>query len=380
MRRARAGRLVGAELRDVVQPIGPRRQHVAKAPVVVGPVRLDLGACAGRDDRAGQADHRRDHDPPCPPAHPVGPDHGAAPYHRARRRVTSRESGPAGQAGDEAEQRAGVVEPVSPLQRVLQCPLRAALGLQALEVPRVELAQVACGALGAEVLSGALHHPVELGQDLVAVRSVGAAGEELLKQPRVAQGSAREQDRRCAGLREGVARPLCVAQSAGDQHRHRQLLDQRAGQRVVGLAGVALRGVARMDTQPGHPAFVHEPACGLDALVVARAQPRPQLDGDRKTTAARRRPSERDRQVGVVQQRRPGAGLAHLGHRAAHVDVDQIGAGRGDGLSSRGHHVGVVSEQLHRYRAARPLVRVDAQKLRTGLLVAVMHGEARDHL
>ena len=66
----------------------------------------------------------------------------------------------------------------------------------------------------------------------------------------------------------------------------------------------------------------------------------------------------RDRALGLGQQRRPGAGLAHLRNRAAHVDVDQIRARGGDPLGGRGHHVGVGAEQLHRDRV---LVGMDPQ-------------------
>ena len=44
------------------------------------------------------------------------------------------------------------------------------------------------------------------------------------------------------------------------------------------------------------------------------------------------------RQVGVGEQGGAGAGLADLAHRAAHVDVDQVGAGIGDDLRGRAHH------------------------------------------
>src|SRR3954467_830958 len=40
------------------------------------------------------------------------------------------------------------------------------VGAEALDVPGVELAQVAAGARGAEVLDGAVHDPVELGPHL----------------------------------------------------------------------------------------------------------------------------------------------------------------------------------------------------------------------
>ena len=92
---------------------------------------------------------------------------------------------------------------------------------------------------------------------------------------------------------------------------------------------------------------------------------------------SRRRAGDRDRLVGVVEQRRARAGLADLAHRAAHVQVDQVGARVGHDLRGLAHHVGVVAEELHRDRV---LVRVDAQELAHGALVAVLEAEARHHL
>ena len=65
---------------------------------------------------------------------------------------------------------------------------------------------------------------------------------------------------------------------------------------------------------------------------------------------------ERDGAVGVGEQRGAGAGLAHLRHRAAHVDVDRVGAARGDVRGGGAHRVGVFAEQLDR-RPARPRAR-----------------------
>ena len=81
---------------------------------------------------------------------------------------------------------------------VLQRPSLA----QPRDVPGVELAQVAGGAALAEVLDGAVEHPVELGEDLLARRLVLARAEHLLEDPRVAERAAREQDRLGAGALE----------------------------------------------------------------------------------------------------------------------------------------------------------------------------------
>ena len=116
----------------------------------------------------------------------------------------------------------------------------------------------------------------------------------------------------------------------------------------------------------------------LEALAVARLEPRAQLDGDRRP----RRPPRAARAIasassGSAEQRGAGAGLADLAHRAAHVDVDQVGAGLGDDRGRRAHHLGVLAEELDRDRV---LVGVDPQQLAQGALVAVVQAEARDHL
>ena len=109
-------------------------------------------------------------------------------------------------------------------------------------------------------------------------------------------------------------------------------------------------------------------------------RPDAQLDRDRQAAALRRGARQRDRAVAVGEQRRAGAGAADLRHRAAHVDVDQVGARGGDGRRRRAHHLGVGAEQLDRDRAAVVLARVDPQQLAAGLRVAVVDAEARHHL
>ena len=80
---------------------------------------------------------------------------------------------------------------------------------------------------------------------------------------------------------------------------------------------------------------------------------------------------------GSREQRRAGAGLEHLRHRAAHVEVDQVGPGLGGDRRGLAHHLGVGAEELHRDRA---LVGMDPQHLLERAPVAVCEREARDHL
>src|SRR3954454_13171991 len=88
--------------------------------------------------------------------------------------------------GSAAAQRgAGGVDGVGRLEGGLQV-LAAA---EALDVPRVGLAQPAGRADRAEVVDRAVDEPVELGEDLVArrVRVVGARAQQLLEEPGVAE-------------------------------------------------------------------------------------------------------------------------------------------------------------------------------------------------
>ena len=108
-----------------------------------------------------------------------------------------------------------------------------------------------------------------------------------------------------------------------------------------------------------------------------RAQPRAKLDRDRDPAALARGRGDPDGQVVVGEQRRPGAGLADLADRTAHVDVDQVGAGLGDDRGRRAHHLRVLAEELDRDRV---LVGMEAKQLLQGALVPVVEPEARDHL
>ena len=91
-----------------------------------------------------------------------------------------------------------------------------------------------------------------------------------------------------------------------------------------------------------------------------RARGRAQLDRHGQAAALARGARDRDRPVGIVEQRRPGSRPADLSHRAAHVDVDEVGAGVRRDRGRLSHDRGIVAEELHRDRV---LVRVDAQEL-----------------
>ena len=89
----------------------------------------------------------------------------------------------------------------------------------------------------------------------------------------------------------------------------------------------ALRGWKPIARDAG---LVDEAVGELEAVGLARALARAQLDGDRQAAALARGPRDRDGGVGVLDQRGARAGLADLRHRAAHVQVDEVGAALGD--------------------------------------------------
>src|ERR687891_1684082 len=60
-------------------------------------------------------------------------------------------------------------------------------GVEALQVPGIELAQVARGPLGTEVLLRSAHHPEQLRDHVLALGGAIPAVGELLEDPRVAE-------------------------------------------------------------------------------------------------------------------------------------------------------------------------------------------------
>ena len=246
-----------------------------------------------------------------------------------------------------------------------------------LRVPGIELAQVAARAVHTEVILGAADDPLELLQHLVRGGLFLARAEQAAEEPGVAERAAREHHGVRAALLEGVPDLLVARQAAGEHDRHRKRLHELAGERVVGRAGVLLRGVARVERDPLHAGLRHEPAREQDARAVTGLAAGTELDRHRQAAALARGARDRDRPVGIVEQSRPGSRPADLAHRAAHVDVDEVRAGVRRDRGRLPHDRGIVAEELHRDRV---LVRVDAQELAVGAPVAVNEAEARHHL
>ena len=119
-----------------------------------------------------------------------------------------------------------------------------------------------------------------------------------------------------------------------------------------------------------------ESRADVEAVARAVAQAAAHLHRDGHVDGLRDRRDDAAGELGVVEQRRPGARLRHLADGAAEVDVDEVGAGRLDHARRLRHRAGVRAEDLDRERM---LVRRDAQ-VPERLLVAVLDAGARDHL
>ena len=153
------------------------------------------------------------------------------------------------------------------------------------------------------------------------------AAQQLLEQPRVAERSTREHHRVHTGALEGGADCLGAVQAAGEDHRPGERTRPawpRGRSRACPCGGPAR--CAGGSRSPATPASSTRRCASATPSASPGAAPGAQLDGDRQAAALARGARDRDRHVGVVDQRRAGAGLADLRHRAAHVEVDEVGA------------------------------------------------------
>ena len=119
-----------------------------------------------------------------------------------------------------------------------------------------------------------------------------------------------------------------------------------------------------------------EPRADGEAVAGAVPQAAAHLHRDRHVDRSATAETIAAREIGIVEQRRPGARLRHLAHRAAEVDVDEVGTGGLDHPRRLGHRVGVGAEDLDRERM---LVGCDTE-VAERLLVAVLDPGAGDHL
>ena len=189
------------------------------------------------------------------------------------------------------------------------------------------------GRSGAKMLAGPIDHPQQLGDDLVrcgeaAIRRPVSCSKihGLPSEPRaIITASAPDCDVRVPGALRGRAarprrspgagRPPGAAPARG---RARTRARPCAGWRRGGDARRSPRRPASATSRSASSIPERSPGSRPERSFTVTGLPEP----------VRGRAGHAHRQVGVGEQRRAGPRLADLAHGAAHVDVDQVGAGR----------------------------------------------------
>ena len=205
--------------------------------------------------------------------------------------------------------------------------------------------------------------------DLVVARLRHPAAGQLLEDPRVAERAAGDHHRVGSRLAIGAARR--PAPSRARRRRSPWPPSRRAARRARvparsrGRPCAAPRrfaGAARSPRRrPPRPAARRgrtpdrSPGSSPERSFTVTGRPEPSGS----------RPGEGEGEVGPSQQLRAGARLADLADGAAHVDVDQVGAGLGCDRRRRAHHLGVVAEQLDRDRVLAGWIRSSSRIVRS---------------
>ena len=220
----------------------------------------------------------------------------------------------------------------------------------AAQVPAVELAQEPDRPFVHLALDLA-HEPHQLGaRPRRASASADALAGHLAQRPRPSLGAAADHDRRGAGRRRA---PRCA--------RARSVMSPEA------ITGIATRSTSSaVSVWSAVPVYIcwAERGCSVSAATPSASSFGPRSSAVREplrrprriftvtgtSTASTTAASQRAGQVVILERARAGAGLRDLAHRAAEVDVDDVGA-RGDDHPRRlGHRARVGAEDLHRER------------------------------
>ena len=175
---------------------------------------------------------------------------------------------------------------------------------------------------------------------------------DLLKNPGVAKDAAPDHQAVGPGALQAANRRVSIRDIAVGNHRDRQLLLDLVNHIPVGSAGIEHTAGAPVDGYHGRAAVLHSfgKVQHVDAaLVPAKAA----FHGDRDIHRLHHRFHDFPRQLRGTHQTAAVAGIGHLGHGTAHVDVQKITAGdfqrqhRGPG-----HDLRVVAENLRAADAA----------------------------
>ena len=144
---------------------------------------------------------------------------------------------------------------------------------------------------------------------------------------------------------------------ADDRNPHARIALHLADQRPVGLAPIHLGARAPVNRQRGDPRVL-QPLGDLDDVLRILVPPQPRLDRhgqtDRLDDAAR----HLDHFWHVAHHAAAGSAPGDLAHRAAEIDVDQVGSGRLGHTGRLDHRFDLMAVKLN---ADRPLVIVQTE-------------------
>ena len=151
----------------------------------------------------------------------------------------------------------------------------------------------------------------------------------MARQPRPAVGAAADHDAVGAGQRQHRRDVVETGGIAIGDHRDRHRLLDRADRRPVGPALVELAARAAVHGDHPHAGAPRRRRASSGALIELWSQPSRIFSVTGSGVAATVASIRVQRMVEVAHQRRAGIAGRHLARRAAHVDVDDVGAGVG---------------------------------------------------
>ena len=118
---------------------------------------------------------------------------------------------------------------------------------------------------------------------------------------------------------------------------------------VFGVAPVAVGAGAAVQSQHGDARVFRQPG-NPQGILVFTVPARAKFQGDGHVDGGHHRVEDAGHQVFVLQQGRTAPVVAHLLHRAAHVDVDDLGAPLHIETGAVGQVLGIGARDLHRFR------------------------------
>ncbi len=211
--------------------------------------------------------------------------------------------------------------------------------------------------------------------------SLAPAGREVAGDlpgpPGTALRRAADHHRVGAGGRERGGGILVAADVAVDDDRDRDAVLDGANRRPVGAALVELAARSSVHRDRRTPASCARRASS-GALIERSSQPSRILSVTGTRTAPTVASIKRQRMVEIAHQRRARLAAGHVPRRAAHVDVDDGGAGRLGDARALPHPARLAAGELHHVNAQSPPLGAQP-RVRAALGQVLAGGHLRDH-